>query len=76
MTCGIYKITNVENGKYYIGQSVNMERRWREHRARSFMENSNQYNCHFYKAMRKYSNWLYQILEECPKEELDKEEKF
>lgn len=28
MTCGIYKIENKINGKLYIGQSVNIEKRW------------------------------------------------
>ena len=29
MSCGIYKITNKINGHSYIGQSVDIERRWR-----------------------------------------------
>ena len=29
---GIYKIENLVNGKIYIGQSQNIERRWREHK--------------------------------------------
>ena len=28
---GIYKIENKINGKIYIGQSINIERRWSEH---------------------------------------------
>lgn len=28
---GIYKITNLLNGKVYIGQSIHIERRWQEH---------------------------------------------
>lgn len=31
MTCGIYLITHVENGMRYVGQSVNIERRWYQH---------------------------------------------
>lgn len=31
ITVGIYKITNKLNGKSYIGQSVNLERRFKEH---------------------------------------------
>lgn len=27
--CGIYKITNQVNGKCYIGQSINIEKRWK-----------------------------------------------
>ena len=28
---GIYKIQNKLNGKIYVGQSVDIERRWKEH---------------------------------------------
>lgn len=31
MTCGIYKIVNNINGKIYIGQSIDIERRWNAH---------------------------------------------
>lgn len=30
MTCGIYKLT-FPSGKFYIGKSINMEKRWRQH---------------------------------------------
>lgn len=29
--CGIYKITNTESGKVYVGQSVNIAERWKQH---------------------------------------------
>ena len=32
MTTGIYKITNLVNGKVYIGASKNIEKRWQGHR--------------------------------------------
>ena len=32
MTCGIYMIQNLVNFKIYIGQSVDIERRWGEHK--------------------------------------------
>jgi group I intron endonuclease len=31
MTCGVYSITNKNNGKIYIGASIDIEHRWREH---------------------------------------------
>ena len=31
MTIGIYCITEIETGKVYIGQSVDIEKRWRTH---------------------------------------------
>ena len=32
MKQGIYKITNINNGKVYIGRSSNIEERWKEHK--------------------------------------------
>lgn len=32
---GIYKITNNLNGKSYIGQSIDIKRRWKQHRDNS-----------------------------------------
>jgi group I intron endonuclease len=45
MTCGIYLIENKKTGQKYIGQSYNIERRWREHlrckdRKRSYIDNA------------------------------------
>ena len=34
MTCGIYRITEKETGRHYIGQSKNIESRWSRHRKR------------------------------------------
>ena len=34
MTCGIYKITENETGRCYIGQSKNVEKRWKQHHKR------------------------------------------
>jgi len=32
MKSGIYKITNVKNGKFYIGSAKDIDRRWWEHK--------------------------------------------
>ena len=73
---GIYKITNKVNGKVYIGQSDNIERRWKNHKKDAFWSNGHVYNYPLYRAMRKYGldNFLFEILEECKKEELNQKE--
>lgn len=74
MTCGIYKITNKINGHCYIGQSINIEERWREHR--NSINTVNSWDRSIYQAIRKYGkeNFSWEIIEECSKEELDNKE--
>lgn len=75
---GIYKITNKINNKSYIGQSIDIERRWKSHKTEPFNPNSTQYNTIFYKAIRKYGikNFIFEILEECPQEQLNEREQY
>lgn len=76
--CGIYKITNQVNGKCYIGQSINIEKRWKQHRQQAFSVNSICYDSYFYRSIRKYGleNFIFEILEECLKEQLNEKEIF
>lgn len=78
MITGIYKIENQINGKVYIGQSVNITKRWQEHRSRAFNSSDRCYNLYLYKAIRKYglNNFSFEILEECPESELNSREIF
>lgn len=71
--CGIYKIQNIENNKIYIGQSVDIAQRWREHRSDALI---NRDNSILHKAIKKYGefNFSYEIIEECSKEQLDERE--
>ena len=73
---GIYKITNNQNGKVYIGQSTSIQQRWIAHRNRPFNSNSTQYNSPLYRAIRKYGleNFSFEVLDECDKDELDEKE--
>lgn len=63
---GIYKITNNINGKVYIGQSIDINKRWKEHKYRSQIPNK-EYDKYLYRAFRKYGleNFTFEILEEC-----------
>lgn len=72
---GIYKITNQINGKCYIGQSIDIEKRWKQHI--SDAKNSNRKKCpYFHKALIKYGieNFKFEILEECLIDKLNERE--
>lgn len=74
--CGIYKITNLINGQCYIGQAVNIKKRWQDERTRAFNPNAIEYEYTRSKAFRKYGleNFSFEIIEECLKEQLDERE--
>lgn len=63
---GIYKITNKLNGKVYIGQSIDIDKRWRQH-----MTAKDDVLIH--KSIQKYGaeNFSFEILLECPADMLD-----
>ena len=67
----IYKFTNKTNGKIYIGQTNNIQKRKNGHRSESFNEKSAGYNLPFHAAIRKYGweNFNFDILEEICDEE-------
>ena len=61
---GIYKFTNKINGKSYIGQSQDLETRYKTHLRNFNKESASMYNGLFYRAIRKYGieNFNYEIL--------------
>lgn len=73
---GIYKITNKINKKCYIGQSIDIEKRWKAHITRSAKHNTEKYSEKIYQAIRKYgiSNFIFEVIEECSIDELDEKE--
>lgn len=77
-TTGIYKLTNTSNQKYYIGQSVHIERRWKEHKERAFCVTNHQYNSPLYRAIRKHGldSFTLEILETCSTSELNSREQY
>lgn len=60
----VYKITNQINQKCYIGSSIQVEKRWQQHRNCAFNPNSHCYKYPLYCAFRKYglNNFLFEIL--------------
>lgn len=75
---GIYKITNSVNGKIYIGQSIDIEERWYQHKYKAFDEKEKGYNSAIHAAMRKYGieNFSIEIIEKCESILLDERERF
>lgn len=79
MTKGIYKITNKQNNKIYIGKSQNIEQRWQYHIYN--YKTKTEWNKPLYKAFRKYGidNFSFEIIEEINpynNKEADKKEKY
>lgn len=62
----IYKITNTENGKIYIGQTNNWKKRYQHYKTSSFNPNSSDYKRPIHSAIRKYglSKFNFEIIEE------------
>lgn len=64
----IYKITNINNDKFYIGSTNNPERRWKEHKKGA----KSNHHKKLYDAMRKdgIDNFKFEVIKECPIEEM------
>ena len=60
--CGIYCIENMANHKKYVGQSIDIYRRWKDHKCPSMWKR--QSNNPLYQDMQKYGveNFRFQIL--------------
>ena len=67
---GIYQITNVENGKIYIGQSQDIERRFHDHK------NSPQPKMREDVEIFGWDSFKFEVLEECSLEVLNDRENF
>ena len=76
MTCGIYMILNKNNGKIYIGQSIDAEYRMKKHKQQ--LTGNYHLNTHLQRAWNKYGEdaFEFNLLEKCPKESLNNSEKW
>ena len=74
---GIYKITNLENGMSYVGQSVDIAERWKQHIKRGIGAEAPTRN-KLYPAMLQFGveNFTFEIVEECDKSLLDSREDY
>lgn len=75
---GIYKIKNKINGKIYIGQSSNIEKRWDEHKRAVHYQSQHTYEYPLYRAIRKYGieNFDFCVIEICSIENLTIREQY
>lgn len=75
--CGIYKITNIETGEIYIGQSVNIADRFKNHIKCGLGINASSTN-KLYNNMQQYGIWnfSFEILQKCSRDKLNEKERF
>lgn len=75
-TCGIYKITDLTTGQAYIGQSVDIKERFRQH-VKSSLTYGKATN-KLYQTMQKsgQSNFTFEILEEVSRDKLNERETY
>jgi group I intron endonuclease len=70
----IYKITNKVNGKIYIGQTNDIEKRWKDHL--SAVRNNFGFFIHNSIRKRGIDNFVFEVIEECEDIETNDREKF
>ena len=64
----VYKITNQKNGMVYIGSSIEVERRWRQHKEASINEKDHHYNYPLMVAFREFgiANFTFEVIDTLP----------
>ena len=72
MASDIYAITNARDCKKYIGQSVNIQKRWNEHR--HALEQNKHFNIHLQRAWNRGDRFEFSVIEECGEEKLNERE--
>ena len=74
---GIYKITNIKTKECYIGQAMHIKERFVEH-AKCGLGIDTPAGNKLYKAIQEFGLWnfSFEVLEECPREQLNEKEKY
>ena len=73
----IYKITNIENQKCYVGQAADLASRWRQHIKRGIGAEAPTRN-KLYPAMLSIGveNFTFEVVEECSRAQLNEREDY
>jgi group I intron endonuclease len=73
---GIYRITNIKNGKNYVGSAIDIKKRWNAHL--NALKNNKHHSKKLQNSTNKYGieNFLFEVIEECPKEVLVEREQY
>lgn len=76
MTVGIYAICRIGSNDRYVGQSVNIEKRWGDHRR--LLEAGKSHSPALQEAWNYYGeqSFTFVVLEECSEDDLDAREQF
>lgn len=74
---GIYKITNIKDGRIYIGQAVDLAARWKQHIKRALGAEPMTQN-KLYPAMAEQGVWnfTFEVVEICNKDQLNEREQY
>ena len=76
MTCGVYRIENLLDGKLYIGSSINVEARFRKHLAT--LNRGEHQNAHLQRAFDRdgVDSFCLELVESCTADDLEAREQF
>lgn len=76
--CGIYKITESDTGRVYIGQSTDIRTRWSNHLKTIIGTDGGAARTRFhdYVAEKGIEYFTFELIEECAKDQLNEREKF
>ena len=73
---GIYKIENTKTNKFYIGQSINIHNRWKQHK--SALTSNRHHSIKLQNSWNKhgYLNFKFEVIEECEVSKLNDRELY